>query len=184
MNRISAQRILRWACLWSFFGILPARPSHAQVQTFDFEKADLKSIISQIHRAAAADATEIRTTAVTPSGASSRQAPGCASAQDFVFRVGDRVITQYGDAGTVRGIYPNGRLSLSLDGRFGYFDKDATTLARTAGCGYGYCVGERVITQYGDAGTVSGVYPNGKLSLTLDGRFGYFDKDANTLARR
>ena len=96
--------------------------------------------------------------------------------RDIAFGIGDRVFID-GYGATVIGVDSNDDLSMKLDGRGGYHKRTGTvkshTVARTTGCSYGFCIGDRIITKDGDAGIVKGFFHHRTMLLSLDGYFGY-----------
>ncbi|MBI4424706.1 MAG: hypothetical protein HY554_13315 [Elusimicrobia bacterium] len=81
------------------------------------------------------------------------------------FCVGEKVMSQNGNAFKVAGIFPRGRLSLS-SGEY-YYNADSD-LAKTKGCSDGICVGDRIVTSYRHSGRVAGIFHDGTVLFYRD----------------
>ena len=114
-----------------------------------------------------------------PSAAASGAGP---RGEAHVFRLGEEVITANGDYGDIDGIGPGDMLHVYLFSNTTTFE-NADTLTRTAGCRYGFCVGNDIITANGDYGRIDGVGPHGKLHVYRYSGSNTFE-DAATLSRR
>ena len=113
--------------------------------------------------------------------------PSFAHSIEPEFCVGNRIVDQYGNVGRVVEVYANHMARITLDEHPGVFTRSTATLGRSYRCvldlslNEHLCRDDRVVDQYGNAGTVIEIFSNGVASLALDGYRRKVTRSMNTL---
>jgi hypothetical protein len=99
--------------------------------------------------------------------------------------VNDIVITDRGQRGEVRGVFPQGDVMVKLEGHGGHFKWPENLLARTTGCieNKRLCVNDRIISNRGEAGVVAGILPENQVMVRFDGFGSYHKRQSFLLAK-
>lgn len=97
-------------------------------------------------------------------------AQACPHSEQQFMCPGDPVVDQFGNSGTVAAINPFQKTVAVNYGGSSNNQYDMKTVALGLGCLEGYCVGDSVVDQFGNSGTVSAVNPyNGNVSVNYGG---------------
>ena len=97
--------------------------------------------------------------------------------------INDRVISDDGVLGIVKGIVPDGDVMVLFKGYEGYIKRPVDRLARTKGCAENaLCVGDQVISDNSIVGTVAGILKKNEVMVIADGYEGFYRWSTKRLA--
>lgn len=82
--------------------------------------------------------------------------------------VGDRVIDNANDAGRVIEVYSNGKAKVKFDRFSNLYTKNLKDISKSIRCKGRLCVGNRVLDNANDVGTIHEIFANGKVNVKFD----------------
>lgn len=98
------------------------------------------------------------------------------------FYVGDRIVDQYGNTGTIECLFSNNTAEITLDN---YPDtsyvRKLSTLGKGVCCIETVCTDHKISDEYGNVGSIKELFHNGMAKIMLRGHDGYFTRNLTTL---